>query len=126
MNFDNKTYTIKRSNEYETYDLYDKQYEFPVYKIKQSNSTSYYLESQSQLADVWKLTDEYRKITISKDTPAEMNFDMDELYKTAEDVFKDFKSSSPENTYHPNDNNTFIFEFDNGKCTKVISELTSM
>lgn len=75
MKINDKNYTIKNSKDSNEYDLYELNSESPLYKIKQINSNSYYLEAQSQISDVWKLTDEYREITVSSNTKCSMVFD---------------------------------------------------
>lgn len=126
MKINDKNYIIKNSKTSNEYDLYEANSENPLYKIKQTNSNNYYLEAQAQISDVWKLTDEYREITVSSDTKCSMIFDHEEKYNTVEDVFKNFEETKPIETTNPDADKTFTFEFENGKCVKVVSILTSV
>ena len=54
-----------------------------------------------------------------------MESERDEGYKLVTDVFKNYKSSTPENTIRPDKDKTFTFKFENGKCVELISEFTS-
>lgn len=126
FSINNETYTIKKSNSANEYDLFRKNDDYPLYKLKKSNSTDYYLEAQAQISNVWKMTNEYKEITVPSNTKCSVNFDYEEEYKTVEDVFKNFKSSNPIDTTNPDDSKTFTFKFENGKCIEVISTLTSV
>lgn len=123
FSINNKIYTIKENGAASEYDLFEKNADYPFYKIKQLDSTSYYLEVQTELKYVWKKTNEYKEITIPSNTKC--NLDYEEDYKTVEDVFKNYKSSTPIETTCPDFNKTFKFKFENGKCVEVISVRTS-
>lgn len=126
MKINNENYIIKNSETSNEYDLYESNAEFPLYKIKQTNSNNYYLEAQAQISDVWKLTNEYKEITVSSDTKCSMVFDYEEKYNTVEDVFKNFNETEPLETINPDADKTFTFKFENGKCVEVINVLTSV
>lgn len=126
MKINNENYIIKNSETSNEYDLYESNAENPLYKIKQTNSNNYYLEAQAQISDVWKLTNKYKEITVSNDTKCSMVFDYEEKYNTVEDVFKNFEETKPIETTNPDADKTFTFEFENGKCVKVVSVLTSV
>lgn len=126
MKINDKNYTIKNSKDSNEYDLYELNSESPLYKIKQINSNSYYLEAQSQISDVWKLTDEYREITVSSNTKCSMFFDDEKKYNTVKDVFENFDKTQPAETTNPDADKTFTFKFENGKCVEVNSVLTSI
>ena len=97
-----------------------------IKKIKKLDSTNYYLECQVQISDVCKKTDEYRQITILSNTKCSMNSENEGESQTVGDIFKNYEESSPIETTNPDENRTFIFKFENGKCTEVISTLTSI
>ena len=124
MDIEGIVYDIKEESNNE-YGLYSKDVDYPVYKFKQKDSNNYYLEAQAQIMDVWKLTEDYREITISKDTKCEMVFD-EELYQTIEDVYQVFEESEPIDTTNPRTSNSFTFEFEDGKCVTVINVCTAV
>ena len=126
MEINNKSYKIKSNSNANEYDLYDSTQNEIYYKIKQSDKDKYYLEAQSQISDVWKLTNDYKEINVPKDTKCSMLFDYDENYNTVEDVFNNFNEEKPTETTNPNAKRTFKFKFQNGKCIEVINTFTSV
>lgn len=126
MKINNTNYEIKKIENSNEYALYDANDEYPVFKIKESSSRCYYLEAQAQISDVWKLTNEYKEITIPCDEKCRVLFDYEEKYNNVEDVFKNFKETKPIETTNPDSEKTFTFKFENGKCVEVINVLTSI
>lgn len=126
MKINNKNYIIKSSSNSKEYDLYDSAQNEIAYKIKETDENTYYLEAQAQISDVWKLTNEYKEIKVSKDTKCSMLFDYEEKYNTVEDVFNNYSEENASETTNPNLERTFKFKFTNGKCTEVINVLTSL
>lgn len=121
MKLDGNTYTVKpNGNEYDVSDSTD----YVLYKIKSKNSNEYYLERQAQLSDVWKLSNEFREITVASNlTCTGLGYESD---TTIAKYFKNYTSSTPVETTTPDATKTFSFTFQNGKCTKVVNELTSL
>lgn len=126
MKINDKNYIIKNSSNTKEYDLYDSVQNEIDYKIKQLDENTYYLEAQAQISDVWKLTNEYREIKVSKDTKCSMLFDYDEKYNKVEDVFNNYSEEKASETTNPDSKRTFKFKFTNGKCTEVINVATSL
>lgn len=126
MKINDKNYIIKNSSNSKEYDLYDSVQNEIDYKIKQLDENTYYLEAQAQISDVWKLTNEYREIKVSKDTKCSMLFDYDEKYNKVEDVFNNYSEEKASETTNPDSKRTFKFKFTNGKCTEVINVATSL
>lgn len=125
MEINGERYVIK-NNDSNEYDLYQSNVDYPLYKIKPINSNSYYLEAQAQISDVWKLTDEYKEITVSGNTKCSMFSDYEEEYNTVEDVFNDFDETEPIETTNPNSEKTFTFKFENGECVEIIGAFTAV
>ena len=86
------------------------------YASKKDENT-YYIKSSSQFPDEWTSTKQYKQITVSANTVVETDYDN----STVEKAFKDFKS--PDLSSIGRITNGYRFEFENGKCTKVIEEL---
>lgn len=126
MTIESKEYTIKHSDNAGEYDLFEKNNEYARYKLKKINSNEYYLETQAQVSDNWKLTNEYRQITVSNDTKCRVAFDYEKKYNTVEDVFKNFEQTKPLETKNPDLDKTFTFKFEDGKCVEVISAVTGL
>lgn len=123
IKINNKDYKIRNNSK--EYDLYDSEQNEIYYKIKKSDKDRYYLEAQAQISDVWKLTNIYKEINISKNTKCSMLFDYDEKYNTVKDVFEGYQKEEAIDTTNPNSKRTFKFKFENGKCTEVINTFTS-
>lgn len=126
MTIESEEYTIKKNDNEGGYDLLKKDDEYVRYKLKEINYNEYYLESQAQIMNNWKLTDEYKEITVSNDTKCDMAFDYEEKYNTVEDVFNNFERTKPLETKNPDSEKTFIFKFENNKCVEIINVLTSI
>lgn len=120
MEVNNTTYSVKKDDESGEYGLYEEDEDTPSYLIKEKNSRTYYLEAQAQIKNVWKLTDNFRKITLDGDV--EVENDYSEETSTVKDTFKDFEAKEAEETTNPNP--TYTFSFEDGKCVKVV-EVTS-
>lgn len=126
MKIDNETYNIKEDESSNEYNLYGANEEYPLYKIKKLNSTEYYLECQAQITDVWKLTNEYRQITVPSNTKCSMDFEYEEKYKTVEDIYDNFEYLAPADTTNPDSEKSFVFHFQAGKCVEVEGVITSL
>ena len=118
-------YIIKNSNTENEYDLYAGNALFSLYKIKPKDPNTYYLEAQAQISNVWKMTKEYKEITVFKDTKCSMFYD-EENNNTVEDIFKNFGTVEPIQTTNPFSERSFCFRFENGECVEVINVLTSI
>lgn len=94
-----------------------------VYHIVKSSDDSYYLESPTEISNVWKLTDDYMEITVLADTPCSL---LDGSTTTVSEYFSDYTSDLPTNTTNPNSQNCYTFNFENGICTEIVNALTSM
>lgn len=126
MQIDDKEYSIIKNEQDGVYELYAKGEEDARFKIKPKDSESYYLETQAQISNNWKLTSEYKEITLAKDVKCSMLFDTEEKYNIVEDVFNNLIEVEPKETRNPERGRTFIFKFENGKCVEVVNVLTSM
>lgn len=126
MTIEGEEYTIKNSDNTGEYDLFVENSDYALYKLKMLNNNEYYLEAQAQIADVWKLTNEYKEITVSNDTKCSLISDYEEEYNTVEKVFNNFEKMEPIETTNPNTNKSFIFQFENGECVEVINVLTAV
>lgn len=116
MTIGNKEYTIKNSDNANEYDLFEKNKEFALYKLKMINSNEYCLETQAQVSDNWKLTEEYRQITV----PSDMLCTEAAGDTTVEEVFKNYKKVTPTETkIIPDGRNTFRFVFENGEIKNI-------
>ena len=87
--------------------------------VKKDDNT-YYIQNTTEMKHEWKLTNNYRKITISGDIDVENEYD--ENYK-AKTYFNDFKDKTAIEESHPS--NCFTFVFENGKCSKMYEYITS-
>lgn len=77
------------------------------------DTNNYYIQNGTEYQDEWKLTEEYKKITL----PGDLEIETDDEPITISEKFKDFVDWTPtEKTQRPNG---YTFEFSNGKCTKV-------
>lgn len=124
MTIGGETYPVKNSTEdgieYELF--YGVEEPFALYAISKNETGTYYLECEAQISDVWKMTDQYRKITLDEDVTFE---DHDYGESTSlEEEFKDFESREAVETTNPEW--AYTFEFKNGKCIKVMSHLTGI
>lgn len=120
MDVNGITYSVKKDDESGEYGLYEEDQDTPSYLLKKKNTRTYYLEAQAQIRNVWKLTDNFRKITL--DGNLEVENDYTEETSTVKDTFKDFEAKEAEETTNPSP--TYTFSFEDGKCIKVV-EVTS-
>ena len=83
------------------------------YYATRKDTYNYYIQNSAEFPDEWKLTQEYKKITL----PGDLEIETDDEPITISEKFKDFVDWTPtEKTQRPNG---YTFEFSNGKCTKV-------
>ncbi len=116
-------YMISSGDSDNEYDLVKEDSDSVLYKVKKLKRNVYYLETQAQISDVWKLTNKYMEITL----PIETKYSDDyEEHKTIDEVFKNYESTEPVDTTNPDGSKTFKFEFKKGKCVEVINVLTSV
>ncbi len=116
-----ESYTVKSNgNEWEIYDSSN----YALYKIKSKNANEYFLECQAQLENVWKRTNETKEITLPGNTICTGLWHNPDT--TVAENFKNYTPTTASETTHPDASKTYSFHFENGKCTKVINELTSI
>lgn len=122
----NKTYTVKYNKEDNSYGLYEKKDNYQMYKIVRVGSY-YYMELQAQVDNAWKKTNVHKEIVVSSNTPVTIGFDTSSRYKTADDVFKNFKSPTtiPDTTIPPF-YYSFKFNFKDGKCVGLYNVITGI
>lgn len=127
MKLENQEYTIKydvANNVYELYKLYELEDDNNLYTIKHESDDTYYITCNATIEGVWKLTDEYREITVGKDIEV-MGFN--ESLGTVEEVFKNWEKTVPLETSNPDSAKVFNFNFENGECVEVVQDhLTCM
>ena len=116
-------YTVVETEEEGVYDIYEDGAEFPLYKLALADDRNYYLTINTELSDCWELTEETVKVQIDSDVDVENFY---EEIKAAEEVFGNMKIKVPEDVTHPDASRTFKFEFEDGKCVRVIDVLTSI
>lgn len=83
------------------------------YAVKKDED-SYYIKNIGQFGDEWKLTNNYKEITV----PGNLLINTDAEEITVNEYFKNFKDIQAEETNNPNSG--FRFEFEEGKC-KIIN-----
>lgn len=122
----NETYTVKYNKEDNSYGLYEKNNKYPLYKMIKVGSY-YYMESQAQIGNTWKKTNVHKEIVVSSNTPVTIGFDTSSRYKTADDVFKNYKSLTtiPDNT-NPPFYYSFKFTFKDDKCVGLYNVITGL
>lgn len=123
ISINGEVYSIQETDEENVYDLYGDGEEYPLYRLIQGEDRNYFIVSETELSDCWKLTEETVKVKVSGDIEVENAYE--EVFSVAE-VFSGMGNSVPEDSTHPNSTRTFRFEFKNGKCKKVYDVLTSM
>lgn len=122
----NKTYTVKYNKEDNSYGLYEKKDNYQMYKIVRVGSY-YYMELQAQVDNAWKKTNVHKEIVVSSNTPVTIGFDTSSRYKTADDVFKNFKSPTTiPDTTNPPFYYSFKFNFKDGKCVGLYNVITGI
>ena len=78
------------------------------------DSNTYYIQNTTEFGDEWKLTDNYKKITVSGDVVVENDYDSPKV----KNYFNNFENRrASETNSHPSP--CYTFEFSNGKCTKI-------
>ena len=78
------------------------------------DSNTYYIQNTTEFGDEWKLTDNYKKITVSGDVVIENDYDSSKV----KNHFNNFENrTASETNSHPSP--CYTFEFSNGKCTKI-------
>lgn len=118
-------YNIKQSDN--GYELLNNNFnEYALYIFKELNYNEYYLECLTQISNVWEMTDEYMEITLDGDIPCLYNYYYEGEETTVQKVFNNYGKHEATETTNPADGYTFSFEFENGKCIKVIDFMTSM
>lgn len=114
-------YTIK-GDENEGYFLYNDTSENSFYMISKNSNGSYILtDTQGQTNTRWKLTEDYREITISGDLKCNFPYGIDDdvNVKLASEVFNDFNEVSTKLDIGTGTSNLFYFTFTNGKCSEL-------
>ena len=83
------------------------------------DSNTYYIQNDTEFGDEWKLTDNYKKITVSGDVVVENDYDSSKV----KNYFNNFENrTTSETNSHPSP--CYTFEFSNGKCTKIFENET--
>lgn len=109
-------YTVKKNYEGHDYAFIGKfknEDRLCFYATKKDSNT-YYIQNDTEFGDEWKLTDNYKKITVSGDIVVENDYDRSKV-KNHFNNFEDRTAS--ETNSHPSP--CYTFEFSNGKCTKI-------
>lgn len=119
IDFENKEYIINYDVSKDEYKLYEEDMEETIYTIRNQKPEEYYLYSEAQIDYSWKLTNEYKEITISKDVEV-MGFH--NSLGSVEEVFGNWEETVPVETTHPDSQKVFDFNFENGKCVEIIQE----
>ena len=84
-----------------------------LYASKKDSDT-YYIKNTTEFGDEWKLTDTYKKITVSGDVIVENDYDSSKV----KNYFNNFENrTASETNSHPTP--CYTFEFSNGKCSKI-------
>lgn len=120
INIYGKWYAIEKTSNPEVYDLWTHSPEEVIYKLKKINDEEFYVERQTELTDVWRLTNKYMEITIEGDIPYIEEY----TDTTVGKYYSDFKDRVPVDAWWLEEGTTF--EFENGKCVKVIERMTSI
>ncbi len=116
-----KQYTIKADTD-DSYNLYSDTSEYSVYRISKNSKGAYILvDTQGQNNTRWRITEDYREITISSSTKCSFPYgvDDDEEVKTATEVFGNFKETPTQVDILTGTSNLFYFSFANGKCSAL-------
>lgn len=120
MVLNNEVYTLEESQGQGVYELYKN--DVKIYNIKRLNTNTYYLEGTAQISDVWKITNNYKIITVNKNLIIEDSYSGET--KTVEEEFNNFESKKAENKTNPFP--AYSFEFENDNCIKVIRVTTGV
>jgi len=121
-----KTYKVEYNAEDESYWCLEGDEEYPLYVLKKfGDSTSYELSCLAQISTCYRLTDSYRTIVIPEDLVITFDFaDVESM--TAKEYFGKIEPLDPVNTFTPLSERTFSFVIENGVCTEIINNLTSI
>ena len=88
------------------------------YVAKDADDDIYYINNITEFEEEWKLTDDSREFTVDGDVDFEGDIDTVKVSK----YFEEYEERTAEKTSHPS--GCVTFEFDNGKCSKVIEYTT--
>ncbi|MBR3512160.1 MAG: hypothetical protein IKN74_04295 [Clostridia bacterium] len=121
-----KTYKVEYNAEDESYWCLEGDEEYPLYVLKKfGDSTSYELSCLAQISTCYRLTDSYRTIVIPEDLVITFDFaDVESM--TAKEYFGKIEPLDPVDTFTPLSDRTFSFVIENGVCTEIINNLTSI
>ena len=121
-----KTYKVEYNAEDESYWCLEGDEEYPLYVLKKfGDSTSYELSCLAQISTCYRLTDSYRTIVIPEDLVIAFDFaDVESM--TAKEYFGKIEPLDPVDTFTPLSDRTFSFVIENGVCTEIINNLTSI
>ena len=121
MKINDEIYNVKQSEyDKELYGLYTKQHNMEHYTIKKDIDNTYYLEANTEISNVYKLTSDYRKITL--DGKTKYVYDESGEESTVKTIFNNYKSKKAEDDTNPMP--AYRFEFKNGKCEKILEIVT--
>ena len=120
------TYKVEYNAEDDSYWCLEGDEEYPLYVLKKfGDSSSYELSCLAQISTCYRLTDSYRTIVIPEDLVIAFDFaDVESM--TAKEYFENIEPLDPENTFTPLSDRTFSFVIENGVCTEIINNLTSI
>ena len=121
-----KTYKVEYNAEDESYWCLEGDEEYPLYVLKKfGDSSSYELSCLAQISTCYRLTDSYRTIVIPEDLVIDFDFaDVESM--TAKEYFGKIEPLDPVDTFTPLSERTFSFVIENGVCTEIINNLTSI
>lgn len=121
MKINDEIYNVKQSGyDKELYGLYTKQHNMEHYTIKKNIDNTYYLEANTEMSNVYKLTSDYRKITL--DGKTKYVYDESGEESTVKTIFNNYKIKKAEDDTNPMP--AYRFEFKNGKCVKILEIVT--
>ena len=129
MTINGKEYTVKKEEDSEALELYDKSDKSEYYKYVISfreDKGTYVLRSDGQIDICYKATNDYRKIIVEDNVRClhisyNGSADIDEIIEdtTVKEYFKDFKNITEKNIEPGELLPNYDFEFKNGKCTEI-------
>ena len=120
------TYKVEYNAEDDSYWCLEGDEEYPLYVLKKfGDSSSYELSCLAQISTCYRLTDSYRTIVIPEDLVIAFDFaDVESM--TAKEYFGKIEPLDPVDTFTPLSDRTFSFVIENGVCTEIINNLTSI